>query len=149
MSPTFVKDAERNEFSVPETDWPEPLRGDDNSMRRWLLLRHANHLAEFYGGPVYLVGSALRKPNPRDYDIVVIIPDTDFFHRYGLTPKDWEKEGASGLYENRWRWAADMIKQTRRAWSHTMENVDLKIIPEWSEAARWAKEPKFRLDTRP
>ena len=40
--------------------------------------------------PIYLVGSALQKTMPRDFDIVIIIPEKEFEEKFGtVTEENW------------------------------------------------------------
>jgi hypothetical protein len=98
----------------------------------------ANEIAKRYDSPVYLVGSALTKSNPRDVDVAVILKDSDFFKRFGC---NWveavEKVGT------RWvKWNDEMIqifhefnipdinldfKVESVSWSELLENHGLKL----------------------
>jgi hypothetical protein len=49
-------------------------------MEQW-----ANQIAARFNAPVYLVGSSLHEPKPRDTDVVVILPDKIFYTRYGIS----------------------------------------------------------------
>jgi hypothetical protein len=49
---------------------------------------YAQEVANEEGYPVYLVGSVLWKPYPRDLDISMIMPVEDFEKRYGTLPND-------------------------------------------------------------
>lgn len=51
----------------------------------------AQEVATREGYPVYLVGSALWKPYPRDLDLSMLLPLDDFEVRYGEIPLDEEK----------------------------------------------------------
>lgn len=49
---------------------------------------YAQEIANEEGYPVYLVGSVLWKPYPRDVDLSLIMPVDDFEKRYGKIPDD-------------------------------------------------------------
>ena len=95
----------------------------------------AQCMAARFGGPVYLVGSALTKENPRDVDIRIVIPDHDFFNRYDRL--------ASDFYTDRGPiWVEDVAKLGRdllRTW-HGL-NLDLQVYPE----SAWRDQPQHRL----
>lgn len=58
----------------------------------FLILREwAQEVARQEGYPVYLVGSTLWKPYPRDLDVVIILPQVDFEQRFGPIPQDAEQ----------------------------------------------------------
>ncbi len=115
--------------------------------RHSLLRRYANEIAGHYGVPVYLCGSALRKREPRDWDVRLRLKDDDFFYRYGITAKQWIEEGQTGLWTGgRWRWAKDCVKNAKRMSMHTHRNIDFQIYP----ASFWRQfvgKPRFRLDS--
>ncbi len=122
-----------------------------NRERAFLLRRWANSVAGLYGEAVWLCGSALRadNPDPRDWDVRLRMPHDAFEARYG-NPEAWEAEGATGDWTGvRWRWPAENVKQTRRAWRHVRLNVDFQVYP----AAYWDRVygtlPRARLDTAP
>jgi hypothetical protein len=52
---------------------------------------YAQEIANEEGYPVYLVGSVLWKPYPRDIDISMIMPVEAFEKRYGTLPNDEQK----------------------------------------------------------
>ena len=56
-------------------------------------LRFACHrLSGYYNGYCFLVGSQMNpgKENPRDIDIICVIPDAEFERRYGGKLQDWD-----------------------------------------------------------
>jgi hypothetical protein len=59
------------------------------------LRRFAQYMAARFNAPVYLVGSALRKANPRDIDVRIVLSEKHFKARYGQTHNDWLREGPS------------------------------------------------------
>jgi hypothetical protein len=111
-----------------------------------LITNSAQHMAAKLNGQVYLVGSSLHKPAPRDCDVRVIVADHEFAarfgfevkrcdeaptkHRLGRTAKvHWDDDGPSQ------RWIDDCAK-TGAEWSVRLGlNVDYKVWPEsyWRE----------------
>jgi len=56
-------------------------------LREW-----AKVASQEIGYPIYLVGSTLYKEVPRDFDIVVVIPQKEFEERFGkLTENNWKE----------------------------------------------------------
>jgi hypothetical protein len=60
---------------------------------------YAQEIANKEGYPVYLVGSVLWKPYPRDIDLSLIMPLDDFEKRYGKLPEDEESFKYLGNFE--------------------------------------------------
>ena len=60
-----------------------PLAARDPELWRRLVARAWWLSARYYGAPVYLVGSAVTSDDPRDLDLVVILPDDLFVAAYG------------------------------------------------------------------
>ncbi len=86
--------------------------------------RHAWSLsARYFGCPVYLVGSALHDPDPRDIDMVVCVPDPLFEAMYqpgdpwvGTQPPEW------------WSlWSRDCAKESRWMTERCMRTVDFTV----------------------
>ena len=48
-----------------------------------LVMEARKFSARYYGGPVYLVGSAVTSDDPRDIDLVAIVPKALFYASYG------------------------------------------------------------------
>ena len=95
-------------------------------LRRW-----ATSLRTLYPYPIWLVGSALsgRNPNPRDWDIRIVVSDEDFRKRFG-EPHEWEIEGVTGLWTNvRWLWADECVKRTMDGWYRCHLNIDFQVYP--------------------
>jgi hypothetical protein len=76
----------------------------------------------YHGSPVYLVGGAVREEDPRDADIIIIMPDELFWRAY-IYPdhsvdwmyKEWRYQGMTAEPSRCWlRWARDCSKQA--AW---------------------------------
>lgn len=113
-----------------------------------LLVRFANEQAGWYQSPVYLVGSALTKKEPRDIDIRVPLANEDWIGRYGGLAEWWEREGITGDWtEVRWRWSEDCTRTTKRAWAITMLNVDFQVQP--ATHFHSFRGRKLRIDTWP
>jgi len=110
----------------------------------------ARHIAARYNGPVYLCGSVLHNPAPRDIDIRVVIADHEFAARYGnectreidethhyckrkglASSKaiDWDAQGPTQ------RWIDDVAKFTSHLSLKLGLNIDLQIWPDsyWRE----------------
>jgi hypothetical protein len=94
----------------------------------------ARHMAAKLNGRVYLTGSTLHNPSPRDCDVRVIVADHEFGARYGLQMKPTTKEGWTHCIA--WdedgptqRWIDDCAK-TGAEWSGLLGlNVDFKVWP--------------------
>lgn len=120
------------------------------------LLRFANEMAGWYQSPVYLCGSALSKPDPRDIDLRIQLPDADFaLHYAGAKSAEtvvarWIEQGLTGQWTQlRFRWSADCTKRTKRAWKLTNQNVDFQVYPlSWCEQ-HYADAPRLRIDEMP
>ena len=101
----YVRDILRGNFIEPELEKNES-HGFDYTPISWadfLIIRNAAKIAaNNIGYPVYLVGSALSKPNPRDIDISVIIPLRVYLKMFGPLPKrqeDFDKYLADAFYK--------------------------------------------------
>lgn len=115
-----------------------------------ILKGECNSIAARYGHAVYLAGSALNVADDidaiwklRDIDIVCVLPDQEFFNRFGC---DWQHiEGglrASG------RWVAEVGKMSRQFAQHFRNmNVDFKVQSESWQAARHHGKRRERVDT--
>lgn len=127
---------------------PEPEKLTITELLRW----HVNPLSmRYHGSPVYLVGSALHDEDPRDVDVVVVLPDELFWRTY-LHPdhhidwmiKHWKHQGIERTPSRGWmRWARDCTKQAR--WLTCAIGgpiVDFKTQFE-SEAANYTGERKL------
>lgn len=116
------------------------------------LVRWANHIRNFYGHPIFLVGSQITtKENPRDVDVVCAIPDAEFELRYGSVGQ-WSDEGGTGIYtEVRWKWGDDCVKRSLDGMQDTGLIIDFKVQPmaQFKGYAHVHKEfPPYKLDTR-
>lgn len=58
-----------------------------------LITNCAQHMAAKLNASVYLVGSILHNPWPRDCDVRVIVADHEFGQRFGHTLKPTERRG--------------------------------------------------------
>lgn len=117
-----------------------------------LLVRWANLMTDFYGHATYLVGSALIKDNPRDYDIVIIIPDVEFELRYkGLNNgdvKDFIQDLESGLWRKiTWNWSDDCVHKSLHGMQYTWKYIDFKIFPESYQEYFYKGKLMLRIDT--
>ena len=59
------------------------------------LRKISQQVANKFGYPVYLVGSALNKEVPRDIDISIIIPIDEYIKMFGELPQDQKDYGCS------------------------------------------------------
>jgi hypothetical protein len=105
----------------------------------------ADQIACRFGYPVYVVGSALTKENPRDIDIVVMLPVEDFISRYGSI-NEWLRDTWVEWGETRQRWAVDVAKISRDATKALSLNIDFKIQPMNIALQENAGKPKLRID---
>ena len=91
-------------------------------------------IARYYGCDFYIVGSALRDPNPRDIDIVAKIPDDLFLAMYGNdkdTIQIWIDDVESWTFQTEiWKlWARDIAKQGKELTFLAGRQVDFKTQP--------------------
>ena len=66
---------------APQWEYRQPTWDMFLTIREW-----AQEVANLEGYPIYMVGSALWKPYPRDIDLTMIMPVADFGARYGELP---------------------------------------------------------------
>lgn len=123
----------------PEAPVVDRIRGD--------LAGHANALYARFGHPVWLVGSVLTSPEPRDVDIRIMIPTDEFEARFGpwqLCCADWELGWEQ--HPKTKRWAMACAKEGR--WFSTLlqQNVDFQIQADRLREHH-ADKPRVRLDT--
>lgn len=107
-----------------------------------LVIRYANNVSGFFGHPCYLVGSQLTKDNPRDVDLLIIIPDEEFVLRYinqhdAIGENDrqkcvqWGLRHINGLYnESNWKWAKDISHKSLQGMRFARAYIDLKVYPQ-------------------
>jgi hypothetical protein len=82
---------------------------------------------------VYLVGSAIANPDrtPRDWDVRLVLADSAFAQRYGLSPAAWKREGDTGDWsEARWSWAAECAGLALAASELMGVEVDFQVQPQ-------------------
>ena len=104
-----------------------------------------HQIARRYNAPVYLVGSAIRRSDPRDIDIRVILSDEAFEARYGSV-QDWMAQGESGQWgEIRQRWAEECETITEQARRQLGIEIDFRIEPQSEVDRRYKDEPHLRL----
>lgn len=106
---------------------------------------HADGLASFYGGPIYLVGSALDGILTGDVDVRCVVSEKDWKR---LFVSFFDPEGKEGVEQSLWRLRYEELKQSRR-WSRAVGmRIDLQIQkkPTFSE---YATKPRLRLDSTP
>ena len=107
----------------------------------------ARHMAARYNGPVYLLGSVLHNPQPRDIDIRIVVRDHEFAARYGqplhrLDPIpdthplrrrtslvagnfcDWNADGPTQ------RWIDDVAKFNAYLSVKFNEHFDAQVVPD-------------------
>ena len=123
------------------------------------IVRFANKMVGFYGHPVYLVGSHLISENPRDVDILGIVPDEDFKIRwfpnwYRENSKEEIEEFYLGIHtgihkDEHWKYYADMMKQSFLGIKATYLPIDFKVQAQSYSDSHFLEKPKLRLDTRP
>lgn len=106
-------------------------------LRTW-----ATHMAGRYNAPLYLTGSTLHNPAPRDCDIRIVIADHEFAARYGHELREFEKpierKGRNTVHKGvHWdaegptqRWIDDLAK-FNGIWSVRLgRNMDIQVWPE-------------------
>lgn len=124
----------------PASTWIVP------KLRGW-----ANQMWMRFGGDgvaVYLVGSALESTNPRDVDVVIVLPATTFALRYGAIEGDWPS-----VMEPEWDarqkvWAREVGKLTSNlcvALSHRLP-PDLRVMTDYEQERMHSQKPRIRLD---
>lgn len=114
------------------------------------ITRWTNMIAGYYGYPVYIVGSTLTKENPRDLDLVCIIPDYDFELRYDCKLREWINGFIMGSYsDEHWRWANECLKRSINGMKWTRKLTDFKVYPKSYDEEYMDHLPKLRTDSRP
>jgi hypothetical protein len=80
--------------SIPIPDDVLACPSDSFAVGAWAKLRRFGvYMAARYNAPVYLVGSALAKANPRDIDVRVTLSEEHFTARFGVDSHGWTMEG--------------------------------------------------------
>lgn len=99
------------------------------------------HMAARFNGPVYLLGSILHNPAPRDVDVRIVVHDHEFAARYGMEMKPcdqpatddlpgrtakvfWDEDGPTQT------WVDDMAKLGGAMSAALGINLDVKVWPE-------------------
>ena len=109
------------------------------------LIRIANQMCAYYGGPVYLIGSSMDNETARDIDIRCVISIEDFNRIYG-SYSEFASEYISGNFgATTWKWADDRLKRCRDFYKQTGENIDFCV---WAEPIWNPEFTHLRLDTR-
>jgi hypothetical protein len=124
---------------------------DDTKPYGWLLMSWqliANGLAAHYGAPVWLVGSALTKTEPPDYDIRIELPGDDFVRLYGPDLEEPTRPALDHQSRQEWRRMYDCLKQSRRLSRNTRRTVDFQV-QRAEGRERYADKPRVRLDRAP
>lgn len=131
-----------------DEDLPSPAAAPPLPASSWFSRNAARTACAFatrYGGPVYLVGSALREERPGDFDVRLVLDERDLVRLFGerrIVQDRW------------WDWTEqdhqrgrEQLKQSRRLARRFRCNVDFQF-QSLAEAARHAG-PRLRLDTVP
>lgn len=133
-------------FPAPQIKWKH-IKGKPYEQFFKGFQMHANSLAMYFGGPVYLVGSALVETRPRDHDVRVVIGEQDRDRLFG------EINGTTVL-TNQWCRAIweqhyEGLKQSRALQGFaSMWRIDLQVQSEAQARRHFAKE-RLRLDASP
>jgi len=126
---------------------PEPLARVRPAAERLpqYMIGWANQMAARFGRPVFLVGSALRLPDPRDYDVRIVLSDDEFRDRYG-DPHEYEAgTWLPHRFPSMLRYYADMAKLTQQAVAAIRLNIDFQVHPR-RFAYGYREQPRRRLD---
>lgn len=109
------------------------LRVDPDLFHR-LRVRARGLSARFFGGAVYLVGSAVTREDPRDIDIVVVLPEALFVAAFGDAgdsmqsfARAWSEPSPAPIWR---RWARECAKQGAAMTMEFHRNVDFKVLPD-------------------
>lgn len=123
----------------------ELTKSDSNSLdykkltfKDFIIIQNkAQEVANNIGYPVYLVGSALTKHNPRDIDISIIIPYQEYIEKYDINEEIHNADYC--LYISFHKSFEDI--KTLHSLVFDDYNIDLKICPDnW-----WVKKEKMLL----
>jgi hypothetical protein len=102
-------------------------------------------LASRYGGPLYLVGSALWEPDPHDYDIRCVMGEADLLRWFG---PDSDSLDDHFMTRREWLWLREELKRSRRLSRSLRKPIDFQLQTE-ATAARYADRWRLRLDSCP
>lgn len=118
----------------------------DEFCRNMTISGLANTYAASYGGPLYLVGSALTCPDPFDFDLRVVIGEADMLRLFGANERTPENPWS----ERQMRMAYDRLKQSRRLSRiyGGLAFIDFQVQSEASQEG-YSDKPRRRLDTIP
>lgn len=86
-------------------------------------------------GRLQFVGSVYSKVNPRDLDIVLVIPDAMFKRCFGMSVLRFEAEGRTGRWSaDRFRWGRVCLSLNRMLQRRLRSDrpLDVTIIPSGS-----------------
>lgn len=118
-------------LTLPEGDLDVALLRVDPDLFHRLRVRARGLSARFYGCPVYLVGSAVTREDPRDIDIVVVLPVDLFVAAYGDPGDDisafhraWAEQVPAAIWR---RWAGECAKQGAAMTREFHRSVDFKV----------------------
>lgn len=125
-----LRDYERGRFAHLPLSYRLVERTD---LKAW-----AREIAARFGRPVYLTGSSLDLPQPRDVDVRVVLTDEEFSARWG----EWSWLSNNDGYRS---YACDMGKLSRHVSLFTMLNIDFQVQPH-IVALKYAKGRRVRLD---
>ena len=103
----------------------------------------ANSFASRYGGPLFLVGSALSMASPADYDVRVIVESEDYRRLFG-EPGALSGDGEDVFTTQTWARLREELKQSRRCSRRMRCNVDFQIQVGYQ--AKYRDRPALRLD---
>ena len=113
-------------------------------VRDWQMV--INQLAARLGAPVFLVGSALTKEDPHDFDLRVTLGEPDMLRLFGEAGTG--RTEMSLTDERTWRQCYEQLKQSRRLSRMLGKNIDFQIQSE-KTAAGYAERDRVRLDMAP
>ena len=108
------------------------------TLRPW-----ANQVAQRYGHPVYLVGSAIEQgQDARDIDVVCVLPHREFVARFGHNAYDLTTKWSSHME----KLGTELGKLSAYASGLLRLNIDLKVQGT-AEAFRFKGRPMVRIDS--
>jgi hypothetical protein len=116
----------------------------------YLIQMTADALASRYGGPLYLVGGALKDKTPNDYDVRVIMSEADLTRLFGPDDSHEPRDPDAMTTPRKWRILREELKRSRRLARHGLPFVDFQIQGE-AEAKFYEDQgkPRVRLDRAP
>lgn len=87
------------------------------------LRRFGAYMAARFHAPVYLVGSALTKANPRDIDVRVVLSEDHFKARYGVDSHGWLMDGPPQA------WIDEVGKFCEQESTRQRLRIDFQVYP--------------------